>query len=83
MADLGILADGTDTHDALNFGSPCGAGLCGEHVAQGGGAPHAHGDPYGPRCMYDNNSTYYPTLTAHPPLIGFTYDGGFIYGRYL
>ena len=83
LIDLGVLADGSDTHEALDFGSPCVIGLCGEHIGEGGGAPHVHGDPYGPSCMYDNNSTYYATLASHPPLIGFTFDGGFIYGRYL
>ena len=83
IQDLGILVDGTDTHDFLNFGSPCALGLCSEHIAQGGGPPHAHGDPYGPTCLYNNNATFYPNKTSHPPMIGFTYDGGFIYGRYL
>jgi hypothetical protein len=83
IVDLGVLVDGTDTHEALTFGSPCCMGVCGEHIPQGGGPPHVHGDPYGPTCLYYNNETSYPTLASHPPLIGFTYDGGFIYGRYL
>ena len=69
LTDLGILADGSDTHEALDFGSPCVIGLCGEHIGMGGGAPHIHGDPYGPTCMYYNNATYYPTTASHLHLL--------------
>ena len=52
-----------------------------EHVGQGGGSPHYHGDPFGPKCSYGPQN--YTDLTAHPPLIGFSLDGGLIYGRHL
>jgi hypothetical protein len=83
ITSISILVDGTQAHETLMHGIPCGISVCGEHIGEGGEVPHAHGDPYGPYCLYNNNITWYPTTASHPPLIGFTKDGGFIYGRYL
>ena len=33
LVDLGVLVDGTDTHDTINYGSPCAIGICSEHIA--------------------------------------------------
>lgn len=65
----------------------CEVDQCNEHVGQGGGAPHLHGDPFGSQCLYDaskyvdNSGTQ--DITVHPPVIGFSLDGPSIYGRYL
>ena len=59
----------------------CEVDACNEHVGQGGGQPHLHGDPFGPTCLY--SASNYSSLTVHPPLIGFAQDGYWIYGRHL
>lgn len=59
----------------------CEVDACQMHVGQGGGAPHLHGDPFGPSCLY--NAANYSSVTAHPPLIAFSVDGYLIYGRHL
>ena len=61
----------------------CEVSSCNEHVGQGGGAAHYHGDPYADDwdCLYGQKN--YTSIDAHPPLIGFSYDGYLIYGRYL
>ena len=69
----------------------CEVDSCNEHVGQGGGAPHFHGDwfgdevntncVYGPSNYTDENGV--KDLEAHPPVVGFSYDGHLIYGRYL
>ena len=59
----------------------CETDSCNEHVGQGGGAPHLHGDPFGPTCLYSQAN--YTSLAAHPPLIGWAFDGFPIYGRHL
>ena len=55
--------------------------MCNNHVGQGGGQPHTHGDPFGPGCLY--SAANYATLSAHPPIIAVARDGPFIFGRYL
>jgi len=69
----------------------CETDSCSEHVGQGGGQPHFHGDPFGDEdsssdstdyCLY-GPSDYANGLTGHPPVIGFSFDGHLIYGRYL
>ena len=69
----------------------CEVDSCQEHVGQGGGQPHFHGDPFGDqdssssspnKCLY-GPSNYTSGVTGHPPLIGFAFDGHLIYGRYL
>ncbi|GMH63049.1 hypothetical protein TrST_g9924 [Triparma strigata] len=61
----------------------CEVDSCNEHVGQGGGAAHYHGDPYADDwdCLYGKKN--YTSVDDHPPLIGFAYDGYLIYGRYL
>lgn len=58
----------------------CEVDKCNEHVGQGGGQPHLHGDPFGASCLY--SAANYTTL-GHPPLIGWSNDGPSIYGRHL
>merc|ERR1711998_699934 len=55
-----------------------------EHVGQGGGQPHLHGDPFSSTdgvCLY--GPANYSSSTAHPPQIGWSLDGFSIYGRHL
>lgn len=62
----------------------CEVDSCNEHVGQGGGAPHLHGDPFHKtpgKCLYSAEN--YSSLEAHPPVIGWSLDGPTIYGRYL
>ena len=63
----------------------CEVDSCQEHVGQGGGAPHLHGDPFGDeqttRCLYGPSN--YSSTSQHPPIIGFSFDGHLIYGRHL
>ena len=59
----------------------CEVDGCNAHVGQGGGQPHLHGDPFGPTCLYSQAN--YASLTVHPPVIGFAFDGYQIYGRHL
>ncbi len=59
-----------------------------QHVGGGGGQPHLHGDPFGSWCLYSaanytNAATGARDLAVHPPVIGVSADGPFIYGRYL
>ena len=68
----------------------CEVDACNEHVGQGGGQPHLHGDPFSNtagECLYSpenyTNASGAQDLTVHPPVIGFSYDGPLIYGRYL
>ena len=81
---IGVLVDGTGIQPQLGFygAPPCYLAECGEHIGEGGGEPHLHGDPYGPKCLYYNSTKDYPNNTSHPPHIAFVYDGGFVYGRY-
>eukprot|EP00386_Alphamonas_edax_P016049 GDKI01049041.1.p1 GENE.GDKI01049041.1~~GDKI01049041.1.p1 ORF type:complete len:227 (-),score=54.04 GDKI01049041.1:67-747(-) len=59
----------------------CEVDSCNEHVGQGGGQPHLHGDPFGPWCLY--SSANYTSTTVHPPQIGWAFDGGSIFGRHI
>jgi len=63
----------------------CEVDSCNEHVGQGGGMPHLHGDPFADgvshTCLYSPSN--YSSYEAHPPIIGFAYDGHLIYGRHL
>ncbi len=62
----------------------CEVDACNEHVGQGGGQPHLHGDPFHSRdgvCLYGPGN--YTSNSAHPPLWGFSLDGYNIYGRHL
>lgn len=59
----------------------CEVDRCNEHVGQGGGVPHLHGDPFGTQCLY--SAANYSSLDSHPPTIGWSRDGPSIYGRYL
>jgi hypothetical protein len=68
-------------NQALYTPEMCEVDSCNEHVGMGGGSPHYHGDPYGPKCSYHDAN--YTSDTAHPPLIGFSLDGGHIYGRHI
>jgi hypothetical protein len=52
---------------------------CNEHVGQGGGQPHFHGDSFG--CQY--TAADYTSVDMHPPVIGWSYDGYDIRGRHL
>jgi hypothetical protein len=65
----------------------CEVDACNEHVGQGGGQPHLHGDPFGPTCLYSKanytNVAGAFDATVHPPLVGFSLDGYPIYGRHL
>ena len=63
----------------------CEVDTCNEHVGQGGGQPHLHGDPFhasDSKCLY-GPANYTDGTTGHPPVIGFSFDGPTIYGRYL
>ena len=57
----------------------CEVDSCNEHVGQGGGPPHLHGDPFGDQtsttCLYGPSNYTGGSKDAHPPLIGFSYDG--------
>jgi hypothetical protein len=68
-------------NQALYTPEMCEVDSCNEHVGQGGGSPHYHGDPYGPKCSYHDAN--YTSDSAHPPLIGFATDGGHVYGRHI
>jgi len=69
----------------------CEVDRCNEHVGQGGGQPHWHGDPFGDEktttCLYGPSnyvdSAGKQAVTNHPPIIGFSFDGYRIYGRHL
>ena len=62
----------------------CEVDSCNQHVGQGGGQPHAHGDMFADThtCLY-GTSNYSSGVNGHPPVIGFANDGHLIYGRYL
>jgi hypothetical protein len=68
----------------------CEVDSCNEHVGQGGGQPHLHGDPFSAtdgKCLYSpqnyTDASGNQDNTVHPPIIGFSLDGPVIYGRYL
>eukprot|EP00933_Yihiella_yeosuensis_P068701 TRINITY_DN7462_c0_g1_i1.p1 TRINITY_DN7462_c0_g1~~TRINITY_DN7462_c0_g1_i1.p1 ORF type:complete len:468 (+),score=104.16 TRINITY_DN7462_c0_g1_i1:167-1405(+) len=70
----------------------CEVDSCSNHVGQGGGQPHFHGDPFGDqdssgsspdKCLYGPSNYSGSSKSSHPPIIGFAHDGHLIYGRYL
>lgn len=65
----------------INDAEQCNLDSCNEHIGQGGGQPHLHGDPFGTNCLY--SAANYSSVDAHPPLTGFSLDGPLIFGRYL
>ena len=82
----GVNIDGAEIFPMFNNmnvidAAQCNQDGCGAHVGQGGGQPHVHGDPFGPLCLYSSKN--YTSTSAHPPLIGFAFDGFSIYGRHL
>lgn len=88
-AGIGMTVSGQSIFPVYNNGAgytpdKCEVDSCQEHVGQGGGQPHFHGDPFSAtgKCMY-GPSDYAGGTTGHPPLIGFSFDGMLIYGRYL
>ena len=68
-----------------NDASQCNLDSCSEHIGQGGGQPHLHGDPFdntnSGRCLY--SAANYSSSAAHPPQLGWSNDGPLIFGRYL
>ncbi len=54
-------------------------------ILAGGGQPHLHGDPFSDQTSYRflYGPSNYSSVTSHPPVIGFPFDGHLIYGRYL
>jgi hypothetical protein len=85
-------ANPTD-RDCATTWPQCEVDSCNEHVGQGGGQPHWHGDPfsdqtthkclYGPSNYTAGGGTAAASNTNHPPVIGFSFDGHLIYGRHL
>lgn len=61
----------------------CNLNACGEHSGGGGGLPHFHLDAFHSQNICFYGPANYSSTTAHPPLIGLSYDGGWIYGRHL
>ena len=62
----------------------CEVDACNEHVGQGGGQPHLHGDPFHSTdgvCLY--GPANYTSDSVHPPQWGFSLDGYNIYGRHI
>ena len=85
---LGIAFNGQQIFPGINNVGyqdleQCNLNACGEHSGGGGGLPHFHMDGFHSQgiCYYGPNN--YSSTTAHPPLIGFAFDGGWIYGRHL
>jgi hypothetical protein len=68
----------------LNSYEECEIDNCGAHSGKAFDY-HYHGDPFDPlsgKCMY-SSAVYSLNSQAHPPLIGWSFDGLDIYGRYL
>jgi hypothetical protein len=87
-ADAGILVDGSIIFPLLNnalMPSQWKGELSsyGCHVGQGGDGPHCHSDGFstGQNSVTLYNDTDYVNK-AHPPLIGFAYDGIALFGLY-
>ena len=97
MAVNGIVIFPIYNNNGQYTPAKCETDSCGEHVGQGGGHPHYHSDPFGDQdtatsaptsCLYGpsnytSNSGTAGDLSAHPPVVGFSFDGHLIYGRYL
>ena len=84
--NVGFTVEGQEifpvyNNQALFTPEKCEVDSCNEHIGQGGGWPHIHGDSYGSTCLYSSKN--YTSITSHPPLIGISNDGYDIYGRYL
>jgi hypothetical protein len=84
--NVGATIEGQPIYPTFNnnaFYTPekCEVDGCNEHTGQGGGIPHLHGDSFGPMCLY--SAANYSSIDAHPPHVGFSLDGYFIYGRHL
>ena len=87
IADNGLLIDGSVMYPAFNntlvpshLRGELSASGC--HVGQGGGGPHCHADGYQSAQglgLY-NDADY--SGKAHPPVIGFGYDGIALFGQY-
>ena len=80
---IGMAIDGVPMFPNYNNrGQPawvsCEVDRCNAHSGKGNDY-HYHGDPYGTKCLY-NDQDY--SNTTHPPIIGFALDGYAIYGRY-
>ena len=71
--------DGDRQDDACTL-CRCEVG-CNEHIGGGGGQPHMHGDSFGPGCHYSAANS--SSMSAHPPLVGLSFNGLSIYGRHL
>ena len=83
---VGVSIGGQDifpvwNNQALATPEKCEVDACNEHVGGGGGQPHLHGDPFGSWCLY--SAANYSSSTVHPPQIGWSFDGGSIYGRHI
>ena len=53
----------------------CEVDSCNEHVGQGGGQPHFHGDMFGAKCLYSQTNYSGGSASSHPPIVGFAADG--------
>ena len=89
-AGIGMGINGQDIFPVYNnrfeyTPAKCEVDSCNEHVGQGGGQPHWHGDPFSDEkeytCLYGPSN--YTSSESHPPVIGFANDGHLIYGRHL
>ena len=89
---VGITVSGQEMYPIFNnralfTNENCETDACNEHIGQGLGQPHLHGDPFGPTCLYNGanytNAAGAMDWTVHPPIIGISDDGLWIYGRYL
>lgn len=60
----------------------CNLNHCSEHSGAGCGIPHAHGDPFSSSNLCQYGPANYTDVNAHPPLLGFSLDGGYVYGRH-
>jgi len=59
----------------------CEVDRCNAHSGKGEDY-HYHGDPFGSNCLYSEADYGSDPGTAHPPIIGFSFDGFVVYGRY-
>ena len=89
---VGVTLSGQELYPVFNnralfTNENCETAACNEHIGQGLGQPHLHGDPFGAQCLYSSanytNSAGAVDWAVHPPLIGIADDGLWIYGRYL
>ncbi|GMH94843.1 hypothetical protein TrVE_jg9957 [Triparma verrucosa] len=83
---IGMAIDGVPMFPNYNNrGQPaatsCEIDRCNAHSGKGDDY-HYHGDPFGSKCLYDEDDYGSSPSTTHPPLIGFAMDGYGIYGRH-